>query len=283
MSINKLYESVQDKGPICIGLDPNLLHIPEIFDKYSSIEDKIFFYNKAIIDSTYDLTACYKPQLAYYEALGIDGLKALRRTNEYIRKKGVLIINDAKRGDISTTASAYAKAFFDSDLEGDILTLSPYMGLDSIEPYLEYIDSKDKGVFVIIKTSNKGSADFEEIDVNGEPLYAIVGKKIVNMSGNSVGKHGYRKIGFVIGATNKKENEGGYIRNLFKDTFFLIPGYGAQGGSAKDAMSLLVDGNGGVVNSSRGIIRAFEKSDKDFDIATREAVMKMKEDFNVGL
>ncbi|MCI6609768.1 MAG: orotidine-5'-phosphate decarboxylase [Ezakiella sp.] len=283
MSIDKLYESVKDKGPVCVGLDPNLQHIPEIFDNYSSIEDKLFFYNKAIIDSTYDLTACYKPQLAYYEALGIDGLKALKRTNEYIRNKGGLIINDAKRGDISTTASAYARAFFEGDLEGDILTLSPYMGLDSIEPYLEYIDSKDKGVFVIIKTSNKGSADFEEIDVNGEPLYAIVGKKIVNMNGNSVGKHGYRKIGFVIGATNKKENEGEYIRNLFKDTFFLIPGYGAQGGAAKDVMGLLVDGNGGVVNSSRGIIRAFEKSEKDFDIATREAVIKMREDFYVGL
>lgn len=282
MSIDRLFEAVKKRGPICVGLDPNLLHMPEEV-KDLDLEEKIFTYNKMIIDATKDLVACYKPQFALYEAHGIAGMKALKRTLEYIRKCGIIIVSDVKRGDISSTAKGYAEAYFTGDFESDIITLSPYMGLDSIEPYMEYVEKYDKGLFVIIKTSNPGSQDFETIDVNGEPFYSIVGKKIVDMPSNTVGKSGYRKIGFVIGATNKEENEGQYIRNLFRDTFFLIPGYGAQGGGAKDAQTLLIDNNGGVVNSSRGIIRAFEKSDKDFETATRDAVLNMRRDFNVGI
>lgn len=280
MSINKLYKRVREVGPICVGLDPNLNNLPD-FVKDLSVEDKIFEYNKAIIDATYDLVAIYKPQAAYYEGAGLDGLKAYKRTLEYLRKKGTLIINDVKRSDISSTASQYAKAYFDGDYEGDFVTLNPYMGLDSIEPYMEYVDKKEKGLFVIIKTSNPGSADFEELDVNGEPLYMTIGKKITNMIGNDVEECGYKNIGFVIGATNKNKDEGKIIRETFKDVFFLIPGYGAQGGGANDAMELLNDGNGGVVNSSRGIIRAFEKSEKSFEEATRNAVLNMRRDFNV--
>lgn len=282
MSINRLFKSVEERGPICVGLDPNPLHMPKCLED-KPIYEKIFNYNKMIIDATKDLVACYKPQAAYYEALGIEGMRALKSTNEYIRKCGIIIINDVKRGDISSTAKGYADAYFSGDFEGDIMTLSPYMGLDSIEPYLEYVEKNDKGLFVIIKTSNPGSQDFEEIDIDGKPFYSIVGDKIQKMAGNTVGECGYRKVGFVIGATNKASGEAEFIRECFPDTFFLIPGYGAQGGGAADAMSLLKDGNGGVVNSSRGIIRAFEKSDKDFEEATREAVLKMRRDFNVGL
>ena len=280
MSINKLYKRVEERGPICVGLDPNLDHLPD-FVKDLSIEEKIFSYNKAIIDATHDLVAVYKPQAAYYEGAGLDGLKAYKRTLEYLRKKDTLIINDVKRSDISSTASQYAKAYFEGDYEGDFVTLNPYMGLDSIEPYMEYVEKKNKGLFVIIKTSNPGSADFEELMVGDEPLYMNIGKKICQMAGNSVDESGYRNIGFVIGATNKNADEGKIIRETFKDVFFLIPGYGAQGGGAHDAMELLNSGNGGVVNSSRGIIRAFEKSEKSFEEVTREAVEKMRRDFNV--
>lgn len=280
MSINKLYERVSEVGPICVGLDPDLNNLPD-FVQDLSVEDKIFEYNKAIIDATHDLVAVYKPQAAYYEGAGLEGLIAYKRTLEYLRQKGALIINDVKRSDISSTASKYAKAYFDGDYEGDFVTLNPYMGIDSIEPYMEYVEKKKKGLFVIIKTSNPGSQDFQELMVEDEPLYVKVGKKICEMSENAVNECGYRDIGFVIGATNKEGDEGKKIRETFKDVFFLIPGYGAQGGGAADAMELLNDGNGGVVNSSRGIIRAFQKSEKSFEEATRDAVLNMRRDFNV--
>ncbi|MCI5675284.1 MAG: orotidine-5'-phosphate decarboxylase [Ezakiella sp.] len=278
MSIDRLYKRVSEVGPICVGLDPNLSHMPA-FTSSLNVEEAIFKYNKAIIDSTKDLVAVYKPQAAYYESAGLDGLKAYKRTLEYLRSNDCLIINDVKRSDISSTAAAYAKAYFSGDYEGDFLTLNPYMGLDSIEPYMEYVEKHNKGLFVIIKTSNPGSKDFEELMVEDMPLYNHIADRIREMDGNSVGTSGYRKIGYVIGATSKESGEGSRIRDRYGDVFFLVPGYGAQGGGREDALELLNDRNGGVINSSRGIIRAFESSDEDFETATRKAVLKMVEDF----
>ncbi|MDO5716527.1 MAG: orotidine-5'-phosphate decarboxylase [Tissierellia bacterium] len=282
MSVDRLFAEVAKKGPICVGLDPHMDHMPEEV-RGLSIEETIFTFNKKIIDATKDLVAVYKPQAAYYEAYGLEGVRAYQRTLEHLRKEGALIINDVKRGDISSTAGMYAKAYFEGDMEGDLMTLNPYMGMDSIEPYMEYVEKHDKGLFVIVKTSNPGSRDIECLEVDGEPLYIHVGRALEKLHGNTIGKSGYRNIGFVIGATNTVEGEGAFIRKAFPDTFFLVPGYGAQGGKGADALTLLQDGNGGVVNSSRGIIRAFEKSSKPFDEAARDAVLSMKEDLRVGL
>ncbi len=283
MSIDRLYYAVEKFGPFCVGLDVDIDHLPKELDSLSSIREKIFTFNRNIIDATKDLVACYKPQLAYYESYGIEGMLALRDTLSYIRNENKLIINDIKRSDIDSTAKKYAKAYFSGDFEGDIVTLNPYMGLDSILPFMEFVKNNDKGIFVIIKTSNKGSKDFEMQRINDSYLYEIIADKINELEENVLGKSGYRKIGFVIGATNSDNSIKDSIREKYKENFFLIPGYGAQGGSADDAKKLLNGFNGGVINSSRGIIRAFEKIDAKYYDASRKALIKMREEFGYGL
>jgi orotidine-5'-phosphate decarboxylase len=192
----------------------------------------------------------------------------------------VISIADIKRGDIANTAKMYAKAHFEGDFESDFITLNPYMGFDSIEPYLPYIKDKEKGIFVLLRTSNKGSKDIQYIsDSENKRVYDIVGEKINEMGKNYLGKSGYSSIGAVVGCTTGFE--GKEMRNKFSSTFFLIPGYGAQGGTAKDVSNYLTYGNGGIVNSSRGILLAYKKEEngeKTFEKSARKAAITMRDD-----
>ena len=264
--IDKLYERVEERGVVCLGLDTDASYIPQHILSGKSLDEAIFQFNKEIIDATLDVVACYKVQIAYYEALGLAGLIAYKNTLQYLREKDAIIIADIKRGDIAATASQYAKAHFTGDFEADFITLSPYMGMDSIEPYMPYMESGKKGVFVLVRTSNKGAEDFENLDIEGgKKLYNEVADKITEAGQTVKGRYGYTAIGGVIGCTHVEE--GKEIRNRYSNMFFLIPGYGAQGGTAKDVALYLKNGNGGVVNSSRGILLSYKKENKELEYA----------------
>lgn len=280
MIIDRLYKEVEEKGNVCVGLDSRLEFIPETLkEKHRSISKVIFEFNKGIIDKTIDIAAIYKPQIAYYEAYGIEGLIAYRDTLRYIKSLGAMSIGDIKRGDIASTAGMYGQAHFDGEFEADFITLNPYMGMDSITPYLEYIEKGDKGIFVLTRTSNPGAKDFEYLKVGGEPLYYSIGDKLSELAAKYKGSSGYSSIGLVVGGTHTDEAK--EIRERYKDLFFLIPGYGAQGARGEDVNLYLNAGNGGIVNSSRGIIsnyKNYEDGEANFDKYAREAVLKMKED-----
>lgn len=281
MIIDRLFQSVKDKGNVCIGLDTDVSYIPEYFlKKYTDISSAIFEFNKKIIDSTLDVAACYKVQIAYYEALGIEGLLAYAQTLKYLRDKQAIVIADIKRGDIAKTAEMYAKAHFEGEFEADFITLSPYMGLDSIQPYLPYVQNKEKGLFILIRTSNKGAEDIQYINTDkNEKVYSAVGKKVKSIGDQYIGECGYSSIGGVMGCTHAEE--GIKLRRDLNSMFFLIPGYGAQGGRAEDVALYLKNGNGGIVNSSRGILLAYKKvenGESKFEICAREEVVRMRDD-----
>lgn len=280
MIIDRLYEAVKEKGFVCVGLDSHLDYIPNyIKEKHEKISDIIFEYNKTIIDATSDIVAIYKPQIAYYEANGLEGLIAYQRTLRYLKEKGLLSIGDVKRGDIASTAKEYAKAHFKGEFEADFITLNPYMGMDSITPYLDYLKTGEKGVFVLLRTSNEGAKDIECLDYDGEALYFKVGDELKKFADELTSECGYSPLGFVVGATHSEEAK--KIRERYKNIFFLLPGYGAQGAKAEDIRTYLNDFNGGVVNSSRGIIKyyqKFEDGEERFAHYTREAVLNMRKD-----
>ena len=283
MIIDRLYKNIEEKGMVCLGLDTSLDYIPEdIKIKYQDIEDIIFEFNRRIIDSTKDITAIYKLQIAYYEANGIKGLLAYKKTMEYLRAEGLLSIGDVKRGDISSTAQMYAKAHLEGEFEADFITLNPYMGFDSITPYLKYLESGKKGLFVLLRTSNPGARDIEYLESNDKKIYYHVGDKLEEMGSKFTGSCGYSSLGAVVGGTHV--DEAIEIRDRYRNMFFLIPGYGAQGGKGDDAALYLKDGNGGVVNSSRGIITAYKKYEDGvikFEEYTRQAVLSMREDISL--
>ena len=277
--MDKLFNRVEERGVVCLGLDTALEYIPKHVLEGRRIEDAIFEFNKEIIDATLDVVACFKVQIAYYEALGLKGLMAYVKTLSYLREKDAIIVADIKRGDIAATASQYAKAHFEGDFEADFITLSPYMGMDSIEPYLPYMENGNKGVFSLVRTSNKGAEDIENLDtIDGRKVYTVVGDKLSEMSKEMIAPCGYSPIGGVIGCTHVEE--GKKIRKRFNNMFFLIPGYGAQGGKAEDVAMYLNNGNGGVVNSSRGILLAYKKDgrEKDFALCAREESIRMRDE-----
>jgi orotidine-5'-phosphate decarboxylase len=213
-------------------------------------------YNKALVEATLDTAACYKAQIAYYEALGLAGLESYAKTLSYIRERGALVIADIKRGDIADTASRYARAHFEGDFEADFVTLSPYLGMDSLEPWLSWADSKGKGAFVLMRTSNGGMRDFQRLELKtGGRLYDAVGDRLSELAAARPGTHGYGAFGAVVGCTEREEAAA--IRLRHPGLFFLIPGYGAQGVAAGDAALLLRGGNGGVVNASRSLLKAW--------------------------
>ena len=280
-NIDKLFASVAQKGHVCVGLDTDVTYLPKhLSEQFPTTEDGLFAFNKAIIDSTLDVSACYKVQIAYYEAYGIAGLRAYARTLAYLREKNAVIIADIKRGDIAKTAEMYAKAHFTGEFEADFITLSPYMGLDSLSPYLPYIKDNGKGVFVLIRTSNEGAKDIEYLPTeNGKRVYHVVGEKLQTLGKDYLGECGYSAIGGVMGCTHP--DEAAEIRNMLNTTFFLIPGYGAQGGKAEDIAKYLHNGNGGVVNSSRGILLAYRKQDNgeaNFADCARAEAIRMRDD-----
>ena len=281
MIIDKLFESVNKNGHVCLGLDTDVSYIPkEFLKRFVSIDEALFQFNKSIIDATSDCVACYKVQIAYYEAYGLKGMIAYKKTLEYIKSVAGISIADIKRGDIANTAEMYARAHFQGDFESDFITLSPYMGLDSLNPYLPYVEQKEKGLFILIRTSNEGAKDIQYInDEKGEKVYSIVGRKIMDIGEKFKGKCGYSSIGGVMGCTHAEE--GIQLRKNLSSMFFLIPGYGAQGGKAEDVALYLENGNGGVVNSSRGILlgyKKYENGTEKFAECARAETLKMKED-----
>ncbi|MDR2177963.1 MAG: orotidine-5'-phosphate decarboxylase [Treponema sp.] len=289
-AVDKLYRMVAERGPVCVGLDTAVEYVPPP-ERGNAASDAaaVLAYNKALIDATIDAAACYKVQIACYEAMGLAGLGAYAETLRYIREWGALVIADIKRGDIADTARRYAQAHFQGDFEADFVTLSPYMGMDSIEPWFSRAEELGKGAFVLMRTSNKGMRDFEYLELKTAPgtdkaagpptdkagpqssatdipvrdpfrLYNAVGDKLSALAEAGTGRYGYGVFGAVVGADPKsgaEREEAAAIRSRYANLFFLIPGYGAQGGAAEDAALLLRDGNGGVVNASRSILRAW--------------------------
>ncbi len=279
MIIDRLVDRVSERGFVCVGLDTDYEYVPESMRKNASMTDAMFRFNKEIIDATYDIAGIYKLQIAYYEAYGIEGMQCYVKTLEYLKEKDLLSIGDVKRGDIAATAKMYAKAHFESEFAVDFITLNPYMGYDSITPYLPYLESGEKGVFTLLRTSNPGAKDIEYLEHEGRPLYYTIGDNLVELGKNSIGKSGYSALGLVVGGTHSEEAI--EIRERYKNSFFLIPGYGHQGASSEDIRNYLNDFNGGVVNSSRGIITNFKKhEDGDSKVGeyAREATLIMRED-----
>ena len=225
-NMDKLYESVAANGPVCVGLDTEISYLPTT-DTAKTAGENVVAFNRALIDATKGVAGCYKVQIAYYESLGLDGMRAYAETLKLARATGLPVIADIKRGDIAKTAEMYAKAHFTGDFEADIITLAPYMGLDSISPYLPYCAEQGKGVFVLCRTSNPGAKDFEykKLD-DGRHVYDLVGDSLTALGKDYMGEHGYSSIGLVIGGTHTEEATA--IRAAYKDTFFLIPGYGAR-------------------------------------------------------
>ena len=281
--IDRLYQEVEKKGFVCVGLDTSMDYLPDSYKNGKTISQALLDFNKEIIDATADITAIYKLQIAYYESYGIEGMMAYRDTLAYLREKNLLSIGDVKRSDIAASASQYAKAHFEGDFEADFITLNPYMGMDSISPYLPYIESGEKGVFVLLRTSNPGASDFETLDVNGKELFYQIGDKIKSLNENYLGESGYGPIGLVVGATHTEEVE--EIRKRYDKEFFLIPGFGAQGADAMNVYKLLNDKNGGVVNNSRGVLKAYlnyQDGENNIGKYARLAVEKTLKDISIN-
>ena len=274
--INTLIRRIQEtKAPIVIGLDPMLSYVPEHIQKKAFAEygetlegaaEAIWAFNKEIIDHTYDLTAAVKPQIAMYEQFGVPGVAVFERTVRYCQEKGLVVIGDIKRGDIGSTSTAYASGHVGTVQVGthtyqpfheDFVTLNPYMGADAIMPFLKVCKEEKKGVFILVKTSNPSSGEFQDRLIDGRPLYEWVGEKVAEWGADFMGDS-YSYVGAVVGATYPKM--GKILRGIMKKNFILVPGYGAQGGTAKDLVEYFdEDGFGAIVNSSRGIIAAYRQ------------------------
>ena len=283
MIMDRLYKAAVD-SPVCVGLDTKEGFLPQYLkDKDWSVGEKITAFNKKIVDATADLAACYKMQIACYEALGLDGMKAYSETVKYVRKSGKIAIGDAKRGDITSTATQYAKGHFEGDFEVDILTVNAYMGEDAVSPYFPYIENNEKGLFVLLHTSNPSSRDFQELMLadGGQKLYENVADKITAWGRPYIGESGYSAVGAVVGLTFPEEFEA--LQNQCPSTFFLVPGYGAQGGTGKDIANIFKKSRCAVINSSRGIITGHQQgdhpvNDEGFVDCIRQKTLEMKED-----
>ena len=267
-AMSRLQDACRKNGPLCIGLDTDPSYLPEsVIANYPSKEEAVLAYNKGIVDAASQYAGCYKVQIAYYEAMGLKGMEVFAKTVQYIRSKNIPVISDIKRGDIADTAKAYAKAHFQGDFETDIITINPYMGFDTLEPFMEFFP--EKGAFVLLRTSNPGMKDIENQSLdNGNPVLSLVGNKLNQLADEYAASHPEEcsPFGAVVGCT--EEEDARKIRDMYPNVFFLIPGFGAQGGKARIAATLL-DKAGGAVNSSRGILTAWKK-DEDL-AAKREA------------
>ncbi len=280
MILDKLHQEALKKGPVCVGLDTQYDFLPEFLkEKDISTEENIFQFNKGIVDATYENAACFKVQIACYEALGLEGLKAFAKTVRYAREKGSIVISDVKRGDIASTAKQYGVGHFTGDFETDIMTVNTYMGEDAISPYYDFLKNNEKGLFSLIKTSNPSSGELQDQKMDdGETVYIRMGRLVSKWNEQFVGSGKYGAIGAVVGLTYPEEFE--KIKPIMPNTFFLIPGYGAQGGTGKDIAQIFKDDICGVVNSSRGIIAAHKgkTEQEDYLDYVNKAVLTMKED-----
>ena len=304
--INKLISNIRKtNAPIVVGLDPMLNYIPEHIHKKAFAEfgetlegaaEAIWQYNKGIVDATYDLIPAVKPQIAMYEQFGIPGLIAYKKTVDYCKSKDLVVIGDIKRGDIGSTSAAYAVGHLGhvqvgsrkyAGFDEDFATVNPYLGSDGVKPFMEVCKEEKKGIFVLVKTSNPSSGEFQDRVIDGRPLYELVGEKVAQWGDELMGD-GYSYVGAVVGATYPEM--GKILRKIMPKTFILVPGYGAQGGKGADLVHFFnEDGLGAIVNSSRGIIAAY-KQDKykefgaeNYADASRQAVKDMIADISGAL
>ncbi len=304
--IDKLIEKIQKtKAPIVVGLDPMLSYVPEHVQKKAFAEygetlrgaaEAIWQFNKEIVDQTFDLIPAVKPQIAMYEQFGVEGMEAYKKTVDYCKSKGLVVIGDVKRGDIGSTSAAYAAGHLGkvqvgsqtyTGFDEDFATVNPYLGSDGVKPFIDVCKEEKKGLFILVKTSNPSSGEFQDQRVNGRPLYELVGEKVAQWGSEHCGKT-YSYIGAVVGATYPEQ--GKLLRKVMPKAFILVPGYGAQGGKGKDLVHFFnEDGLGAIVNSSRGIIAAYKQEayakygPEHYAEASRAAVEDMVADIRGAL
>lgn len=295
--INRIKET---NNPTVMGLDPRYDMIPEsIRTKYSEdIEGAckaILEFNKELIDNVYDIVPAVKPQIAFYEMFGEEGIKVFNETCKYAKQKGMIIIADVKRGDIGSTAAGYSNAYLGKTPIGeekvsiydvDFVTVNPYLGIDGVKPFIEDCKEYGKGIFILVKTSNKSSGELQDLKLeNGTTIYEKVAELVNSWGEDLVGEYGYSSVGAVVGATYPIQIK--ELREIMPKTYFLIPGYGAQGGKAEDIALGFKDGIGGIVNASRSLMSAYKSdrwkdkySEKEFGKATRAEAIRMRDELN---
>lgn len=304
--INKLILNIKKtKAPIVVGLDPMLSYIPEHIKAAAFAEfgetlegasEAIWQFNKEIVDKTYDLIPAVKPQIAMYEQFGLPGLMAFKKTVDYCKEKDLVVIGDVKRGDIGSTSSAYAAGHLGrvqvgsksyAPFDEDFVTVNPYLGSDGVNPFVKVCEEEKKGLFILVKTSNPSSGEFQDRLIDGRPLYELVGEKVAEWGLSCMGED-YSYIGAVVGATYPAM--GKVLRKIMPKSYILVPGYGAQGGKGADLVHFFnEDGLGAIVNSSRGIIAAYKQEkygkfgDENFGEASRAAVEDMIADIRGAL
>lgn len=304
--INQLVANIKKTGaPIVVGLDPMLNYIPEQVQKKAFAEygetlegaaEAIWQFNKEIVDKTYDLIPAVKPQIAMYEQFGLPGLAAFKKTVDYCKEKGLVVIGDIKRGDIGSTSATYAVGHIGkvkvgsktyAPFDEDFVTVNPYLGSDGVNPFLDVCKEEKKGIFVLVKTSNPSSGEFQDQKIDGRPLYELVGEKVAAWGSEVMGDE-YSYVGAVVGATYPEM--GKVLRKVMPKAYILVPGYGAQGGKGKDLVHFFnEDGLGAIVNSSRGIIAAYKQEQyakfgaENFGDASRAAVETMIADIKGAL
>lgn len=301
-AIDILIEKIKEtRNPTVMGLDPRYEMLPKcVTDKYpqtlEGVAQAIIEYNKALIDATYDIIPAVKPQIAFYEMCGIPGMEAFKFTCEYAKQKGMVVIADIKRGDIGSTAAGYSNAYLGKTKIGDIeqsifdvdfVTVNPYMGTDCVKPFVEDCKKYNKGLFVLVKTSNPSSGELQDVKLeNGNEVYKEVSNLVEKWGQDLIGENGYSSIAAVVGATYPEQLK--QIREIARHTYFLIPGYGAQGGKAEDiALGFDNNGLGGIVNASRSLMCAYKSDiwkdkfdEKDYAMATRAEAIRMKDELN---
>lgn len=294
------------QAPIVVGLDPMLNYIPEQVQK-KAFEEKgetlagaaeaIWQFNKAIVDTIYDLIPAVKPQIAMYEQFGVEGVIVFKKTVDYCKEKGLVVIGDVKRGDIGSTSEAYAVGHLGkvqvgsqtyAGFDEDFATVNPYLGSDGVKPFIKVCKENNRGIFVLVKTSNPSSGELQDKLVDGKPLYELVGKMVDEWGSDCIGESGFSEVGAVVGATYP--DQGRILRAIMPKTYILVPGYGAQGGKGKDLVHFFnEDGLGAIVNSSRGIIAAYKQEAyakfgaEHFADASRQAVLDMIADIQGAL
>ena len=304
--INQLVANIKKTGaPIVVGLDPMLNYIPEQVQQKAFAEygetlegaaEAIWQFNKEIVDKTHDLIPAVKPQIAMYEQFGLPGLAAFKKTVDYCKEKGLVVIGDIKRGDIGSTSAAYAVGHIGkvkvgsktyAPFDEDFVTVNPYLGSDGVNPFLDVCKEEKKGIFVLVKTSNPSSGEFQDQKIDGRPLYELVGEKVAAWGSEVMGDE-YSYVGAVVGATYPEM--GKVLRKVMPKAYILVPGYGAQGGKGKDLVHFFnEDGLGAIVNSSRGIIAAYKQEQyakfgaENFGDASRAAVETMVADIKGAL
>lgn len=304
--VQRLIEKIQDtKAPVCVGLDPMLGYIPEqvlekAFDEFGETlkgaAEAVWQFNRELVDATADLIPAVKPQIAMYEQFGVEGMEAYKKTVDYCKSKGLVVIGDVKRGDIGSTSAAYAAGHLGkvqvgsqtyTGFDEDFATVNPYLGSDGVKPFIDVCKEEKKGLFILVKTSNPSSGEFQDQLVDGRPLYELVGEKVAQWGSEHCGKT-YSYIGAVVGATYPEQ--GKLLRKVMPKAFILVPGYGAQGGKGKDLVHFFnEDGLGAIVNSSRGIIAAYKQEayakygPEHYAEASRAAVEDMAADIRGAL